>query len=112
VVWKALTRIPWQLLVDHAPTIVDAARRMYVGSSTAAHRSGRERTVGLDALRRAVDELEAREVRHAAVLEDLAKQVQDLTMAIEVLRARLRWAWIGAVVAMAVAVATALFLGR
>ena len=112
MVWKALTKFPWQMLVDHAPTIVDAARRMYVGPSTGAHRSGRERMVGLDALRRTVDELEAREVRHAAMIEDLAKQAQDLTMAIAVLRARVRWAWIGTAVALAVAAATALLVRR
>jgi len=51
-------------------------------------------------------------VQHAAVLEELAKQVQDMTTALEVLRARVRWAWIGAAVAVAVALLTALFLGR
>ena len=110
---SALTRMPWRLLVEHAPTIVDAARRLYVGSRRAPGRSpSSERAVTLDALRRAVEQLEAREVQHAAVLEELAKQVQDVTTALEVLRARVRWAWIGASVAVVVALATALFLGR
>ncbi len=110
---SALTRMPWRLLVEHAPTIVDAARRLYVGSRGARGRSpSSERTGSLDALERAVEQLEAREVQHASVLEELAKQVQDVTTALEVLRARVRWAWIGASVAVAVALATALFLGR
>ena len=110
---SALTRMPWRLLVEHAPTIVDAARRLYVGSGRARGRSPlSERTGSLDALERAVEQLEAREVQHASVLEELAKQVQDVTTALEVLRARVRWAWIGASVAVAVALATALFLGR
>jgi len=110
---SALTRMPWRLLVEHAPTIVDAARRLYVGSGRARGRSPlSERTGSLDALERAVEQLEAREVEHASVLEELAKQVQDVTTALEVLRARVRWAWIGASVAVAVALATALFLGR
>jgi len=105
--------MPWRLLVEHAPTIVDAARRLYVGSGRALGRSPlSERTGSLDALERAVEQLEAREVEHASVLEELAKQVQDVTTALEVLRARVRWAWIGASVAVAVALATALFLGR
>jgi len=105
--------MPWRLLVEHAPTIVDAARRLYVGSGRARGRSPlSERTGSLDALERAVEQLEAREVEHASVLEELAKQVQDVTTALEVLRARVRWAWIGASVAVAVALATALFLGR
>ena len=110
---SALTRMPWRLLVEHAPTIVDAARRLYVGSGRARGRSPlSERTGSLDALERAVEQLEAREVEHASVLEELAKQVQDVTTALEVLRARVRWAWIGTSVAVAVALATALFLGR
>ena len=110
---SALTRMPWRLLVEHAPTIVDAARRLYVGSRGATARSrSNERTPSLEAIQRAVEQLEAREVQHAAVLEELAKQVQDVTTALEVLRARVRWAWIGAGVAVALALATALFLGR
>jgi hypothetical protein len=105
--------MPWRLLVEHAPTIVDAARRLYVGSRGASARSrSSERTVSLEAIQHAVEQLEAREVQHAAVLEELAKQVQDVTTALEVLRARVRWAWAGAGVAVAVALATALFLGR
>ena len=109
---SALKRIPWRLLVDHAPTLVDAARRVYVGSRIAGHRPTREPTASLDVLQRAVEDLEAREVKHAAVLEQLAKQVQELTTAVDVLRARVRWAWIGAAAAIAVALATALLLGR
>jgi hypothetical protein len=106
--------MPWRLLVDHAPTIVDAARRLYVGSRPPHRRyQASERTTdSLEALQRAVEQLEAREVQHAAVLEELAKQVQDMTTALEVLRARVRWAWIGAAAAVALALATALFLGR
>ena len=111
---SALTRMPWRLLVDHAPTIVDAARRLYAGSRQPHRRyQPSERTTdSFEALQRAVEQLEAREVQHAAVLEELAKQVQDMTTALEVLRARVRWAWIGAAAAVALALATALFLGR
>jgi hypothetical protein len=99
--------MPWRLLVDHAPTIVDAARRIYVGSRTAEPRSARDRGLGHDTLQRAVEELEAREAQHAAVLDALAKQVHDLTTAVDVLRARVRWAWIGAAVAVALALTAA-----
>jgi hypothetical protein len=106
--------MPWRLLVDHAPTIVDAARRLYVSSQKARGRyqPSARTTENLDALQRAVEQLEVREVQHAAVLEELAKQVQDMTTALEVLRARVRWAWIGAAAAVALALTTALFLGR
>ena len=111
---SALTRMPWRLLVDHAPTIVDAARRLYAASRQphGAYQPRERTTDSLESLQRGVEQLEAREVQHAAVLEELAKQVQDMTTALEVLRARVRWAWIGAAVAVAVALLTALFLGR
>src|SRR5437773_12357540 len=103
--------MPWRLLVDHAPTIVDAARRLYAASRQphGAYQPSERTTDSLEALQRAVEQLEAREVDHAAVLEELAKQVQDTTTALEVLRARLRWAWIGASAAVSAALATALF---
>jgi hypothetical protein len=115
VAWiSALTRMPWRLIVDHAPTIVDAAHRLYAGSRTPHARSQpSERTAGsLDSLQRAVEQLEARETQHAALLGELARQVQDMTTALEVLRARVRWAGIGAAAAIAVALLTALVLGR
>jgi hypothetical protein len=106
--------MPWRLLVDHAPTIVDAARRLYASSRTPnARLRPSERAAGtLESLQHAVEQLEARDVQHTALLTELAKQVQDITTALEVLRARVRWAWVGAAVAVALALATALFLGR
>ena len=111
---SALTRMPWRLLVDHAPTIVDAARHLYAGSRGAYGRSrpSDRATTSLESLQRTVEQLEARELQHAAVLDELAKQVQAMTTALEVLRARVRWAWIGAAVATIIALATALFVGR
>jgi hypothetical protein len=111
---SALTRMPWRLLVNHAPTIVDAASRLYAGS---LRRGGpdlpsEQTTASLESLQRALEQLQAREVQQTAVLEALAKQVRDMTTALEVLRARVRWAWIGAAVAVALALATALFLRR
>ena len=111
---SALTQMPWRLLVEHAPTIVDTARRLYAGSLRPRGRyaPGERPTQSLESLQRAIEQLEARELQHASVLAELAKQVQDVTTALEVLRARVRWAWIGASVAVALALATALFLGR
>lgn len=108
------SRIPWRLLVDHAPTIVDAARRLYVGSRT-PHDASPPRpgtTAGAETLQRAVEQLQARDAQHAELLAELARQVQDITTALTVLRARVRWAWAGVAVAVAVALATALFVGR
>src|SRR5258705_13403130 len=105
--------MPWRLLVDPAPPIVDAARRLYVGSRQPHRRyQPSERTTDSpEALQRAVEQLEAREVQHAAGLEELAKQGQDMTTALEGLRARVRGALVGALVAVAGALADAPFLG-
>ena len=104
------TKIPWRLLVDHAPTIVEAARRLYVSSRPAPSggRPGKRPTVTLESLQRDVEQLEARDAQHAEVIAELAKQVQDMTTALEVLRARLRWAWLGVAVALIFAVLGAL----
>ena len=111
---SSLTRMPWRLLVEHAPTIVDAARQLYAGSRGAYRRpQAGERTTGsVESLQRAVEQLEARDVQQAAVLDELARQVQAITTALDVLRARVRWALAGAAVAVAIAaaVATAFFL--
>jgi hypothetical protein len=108
------TRISWRLLIDHAPTIVDAARRLYASSRPAPLRGppGDRTTASLESLQRAVEELEAREAQHAELVAELAKQVQDMTTALQVLRARVRWAWLGAALALGVAVLTALLLRR
>ena len=111
---SALTRIPWRLLVDHAPTIVGAASRVYAGARPPRERPETGDTAPSDreSIQRIVERLEARDVQQATVLADLAKQVHDMTTALEVLRARARWAWITAALALAMALATALFLGR
>ena len=111
---SALTRLPWRLIVDHAPTIVDAARRLYASSRTPPARTepGERAAGSIESLQRAIEQLEAHEVQRAALLAELAKQVQDMTTALEVLRARVRLALIGASVAIAVAILTAFFAGR
>src|SRR5207237_231766 len=85
--------MPWRLLVDHAPTIVDAARRLYARSRQPHRRyePSERSTDSLEALQRAVEQPEARDVQHAAVLEALAKQAQGRTKARREGRVRGRW---------------------
>lgn len=108
------TKIPWRLLVDHAPILVEAARRLYASSRPAPlhGRSGERTTATLESLQRTVEQLEARDAQHAELIAELAKQVQDLTTALEALRARLRWAWFGVAFALVVAVLAAVLLRR
>jgi len=54
--------MPWRLLVEHAPTIVDAARRLYAGSLRPRGRyaPSERSTQSLESLQRAIEQLEAR----------------------------------------------------
>ena len=108
----ALKRLPWRTVLVNAPTILDTARRFYgttrpppTGDETAARSSD-----DLDALRRAVVELEAREGQQAALLADFARQVQAMAAAIEVLRTRMLLALWGAAAALVVAIAVVIVL--
>jgi len=106
------TRIPWRLLVDHAPLIVEAARRLYAGPRPGPLRGAPGERTTVESLRRAVEQLEARDAQHAELFTDLARQVQDMTMALETLRARMRWAWLGVALALIVSLLATLLLRR
>jgi hypothetical protein len=110
----ALRRVPWRTVLLHAPTIVDTARRFYGTSRPAAPKEdpGSRSSDDIDALRRAVVELEAREGQQAALLADFARQVQAMANAIEVLRARMLLALWGAAAALAVAIGAVIVLLR
>ncbi len=108
--WRwALTRVPWRALLAHAPTLVDAARRFRRPAPEPER--GEAPTSDVDSLRRALDRLQERVMQQAALVEDLAKEVRELTIALEVLRARLRLAFIAAGIAAALAL-LALVVGR
>jgi hypothetical protein len=110
VAWAwALTRVPWRTILAHAPTLVDAARR--IRRRIPDPERGEGGAGDAESLRRAVDRLELRVMQQAALVEDLAKEVRELTIALEVLRARIRLTMIGAAAAFVVAV-LALLVGR
>ena len=103
--------MPWRTLLAHAPTLVDAARHLYATTRSPAERSPTPRGHdNIEALRRAVEEVEARETQEAALVADLAKQVQALTTALEVLRARIVFALVGASAALVLSLVTAAVL--
>ncbi|HEX5814405.1 MAG TPA: hypothetical protein VF010_03700 [Methylomirabilota bacterium] len=94
--------LPWMTLLLHAPTVVEAARKLYETARRPPAPSplppGAPVAAQIESLRQAVDALVEREVQHAAVLADLARQV-------EVLRARLVLALLAAATAVALALA-------
>ena len=102
----ALRKVPWRTVLVHAPAIVDTARRFYgtTRPPTTTDETPNRGDDDLDALRRAVVDLEAREGQQAALLADFARQVQAMASAIEVLRFRMFLALWGAAAALVVAV--------
>ena len=69
----ALRTLPWKTILLNAPTIVDAARKFYATTRTAADADAGPRAhVSVGALRRAVEDLEAREVQQAALFAEMA----------------------------------------
>ena len=108
-----MPNLPWQTILLHGPTIVEAARKLYTAARKgAAETESTARTGdGIEPLRRAVEILEEREVQQAAVLADLAKQVQEMGAAVDVLRRRVMLSLVGTAVAILLAsVAVALAL--
>lgn len=92
--------LPWMTLLLHAPTVVEAARKLYETARRppAPIAPGAPVVTQVESLRQAVDALAEREVQHAAVLADLARQV-------EALRARLVLALLAAATAVTLALA-------
>ena len=109
----ALRKVPWRSVLVHAPAIVDTARRFYGTTRPPSNDDAPSRSDDdLDALRRAVVDLEAREGQQAALLADFARQVQAMANAIEVLRFRMLLALWGAAAALAVALASIILVLR
>ena len=108
----ALRKMPWKTLLMHAPTLVDAARHLYATTRTPADTppSRPRASDGIERLQRAMEELEARERQQAALVADLAKQMEALATALDVLRARVLLALGGAGIALVVALAVAVVL--
>ena len=92
-----MSPIPWGMLLTHGPAIVSAARSLLASQSTKAH----DRTRSLEAR---LDQLEKASIEAARLLEEMAEQLQALTLAQQEMQRRLRIAVIVSVVAAVVAV--------
>jgi len=104
--------VPWSTLLTHGPTIVDAARKLYAIATRQAA-DAQPRAADGESLHQAVATLQQREAQQAALLADLAREVQHVAAVVEELRAKVRLALIGAGVAAALSlVAFALVLWR
>jgi hypothetical protein len=92
-----MSPIPWGALLTHGPAIVSAARSLLATQSAKAP----ERTRSLDAR---IDHLEKTSIESARLLEEMAEQLQALTLAQQETQRRLRLAVLAAVGAAVVAV--------
>ena len=106
-----MTRVPWRTILTHAPTIVDAARSFYgvsrrPGERAADRADASETLVSLRARVADVEQDTAEQVAHVA---DLARQVQELGVAHEALRTRVRQWVVATSVALVVSILSAVF---
>jgi hypothetical protein len=92
-----MSPIPWGAILTHGPAIVSAARTLLASQSTKAH----ERNRSIEAR---IEQLEKASVETARLVEQMAQQLQALTLAQQEMQRRLRRALIVGVVAAVVAI--------
>ena len=92
-----MSPIPWGAILRHGPVIVSAARSLLASQSTKAH----ERNRSIEAR---IEQLEKASVETARLVEQMAEQLQALTLAQQEMQRRLRIALIVGVVAAVIAV--------
>jgi dsDNA-specific endonuclease/ATPase MutS2 len=89
--------IPWAAILAHGPSILSAARSLFATQSSKVNERHRS-------LEGRLDELEKTSVETARVVQQMAEQLQALTLAQEDLQRRLRMTLIIGSVAAALAV--------
>jgi|SRR5687767_8775428 len=92
-----MSPIPWGALLTHGPAIVSAARSLLASQSTKTHERNRS-------IETRLDQLEKASIESARLLEEMAEQLQALTLAQQEAQRRLRVAVIVGVGAAVVAV--------
>jgi len=92
-----MSPIPWGAILTHGPSVLSAARSLLATQSNKVNDRHRS-------LEGRLDELEKTAVETARVLQQMAEQLQALTLAQQELQRRLRVALIASVVAAALAV--------
>ncbi|MBI1733722.1 MAG: hypothetical protein HYR51_00965 [Candidatus Rokubacteria bacterium] len=110
--WLRLVKLlPWRTIIATTPKIVDAARTLYEARRRAApppEFRGSARDDSTRDLEYALATLEEYATRQAAVVAQLAAQVEAMTGAIEIMRRRLALALAASLVASGLALLFAL----
>lgn len=104
----ALKAIPWSILWEQAPAIIDASRKLFVRARE--FKSAPERAPDAGGVEARLAALEQNERSQAALLEQIAAQTEQLTLGLEVLAARVRLALALGAAALAVAALAALWV--
>ena len=91
-----MSPIPWTAILTHGPAIVSAARSLLANQS----RKFDERNQSVDAR---IEQLEKASVESARLLQEMAEQLQALTLAQQEMQRRLRLALAAGIVAALVA---------
>ena len=91
-----MSPIPWAAILTHGPAVLAAARTLLANQS----RKATDRTQNPDTR---LEQLEKASVETARVLQELAEQMQALTLAQQALHRKIRVALIAGVVAAALA---------
>ena len=89
--------IPWSAILTHGPSILSAARSLLATQSNKVDQRHRS-------LEGRLDEVEKTSMETARVLQEMAEQLQALTLAQQDLQRRLRNAFIVGIAAAALAV--------
>ena len=91
-----MSPIPWGAILTHGPAIVSAARSLLANQSSRFD----ERNQSVDAR---IEHLEKASVDSARLLQEMAEQLQALTLAQQEIHRRLRLALIASIVAASLA---------
>jgi hypothetical protein len=106
--WLRLVRaLPWRMIIANTPRIVDAARTLYETRRRSAPPAEFRGTAGTGDTRQLEYELatlEEHTTRQAAIVTQLASQLEDMAGAIELMRRRMALAMTAALVASGLAV--------
>jgi len=92
-----MSPIPWTAILTHGPSILSAARSLLATQSNKVNERHRSLEVRLD-------ELEKTSVESARLLQQMAEQLQALTLAQQDLQRRLRFMLIISIIAATLAV--------
>ena len=92
-----MSPIPWAAILTHGPSVLSAARSLLATQSNKVNERHRSLEVRLD-------ELEKTSVESARLLQQMAEQLQALTLAQQDLQRRLRLVMIISIVAAVLAV--------